>query len=163
MNRSMKRMDYMDSYGDIIEVSVQVDVYRENNNLFVGLTCYDEDLEAEDSYCHLTVNVTELPYLHSAIDTTYNGAGKLKFLQDNGFGEPTGWYVHSGYCSYPVFRFREQKLMELEPDTFRVYAMLHNRRAEKKETLEEKISRARSMPESQMTKETSLKAQEEER
>ena len=149
MNEKLKRMDYIDSYGDVIRVSAHLDMYRDNDNLFVGLTCYDEDLEAEDSYCSLTVNVDKLPYLHSAIDTTYNGEGKLKFLKDKGFGEPTGQYVHSGFCSYPVFRFYEDKLMEIEPDMFQIYAATHNQVVEKKESLDKLISNAEKIAEEQ--------------
>jgi len=164
MNKNLKRMDYIDSYGDLIKVSAQLDMYRDNDNLYIGLTCYDEDLEAEDSYCDLTVNVDKLPYLHSAIDTTYNGEGKLKFLLDNGFGEPTGKYGHSGFCSYPIFRFNEEKLMEIEPDVFRVYTAMHNKSIERKESLSEKITKAKMVAEApQPEKEISTNNREEER
>ena len=146
MSNEIKRMDYTDSYGDLIKVTPVLNMYRDNDNLYVGLTSYDEDLEAEDNYCDLTVNVYKLPYLHSAIDTTYSGEAKLKFLQEQGFGELTGNSLRSGFCTYPVFRFNEDKLREIDPETFKAYAKAHNVSLDAKEPLDAKINKAKNRP-----------------
>ncbi len=122
-----EKLMYTDSFGDTFEVFPKIDFYKSNNNLYVGLDAYDEDLEAVDSYCHITVNLYELPYLHSAIDLTFGGEAKPKFLEENGFGHFTGEVINNGFGKYPVFEFDEDKIREINPETFAEYAKAHGK------------------------------------
>lgn len=131
-----------DSYGDEVEVIPKLNMYRDNDNLYIGLDSFDEDLEGWDSYCDLTVNLFELPYLESAVDITYSGEEKIKFLTENGFGEPTGQTIASGFCVFPVFRFNEDKLKEIDPVLFAQYAKAHGKEIEQHSSLNEQIKDA---------------------
>jgi len=97
MNKQMELI-YTDSYGDDNIVYPKLNFYLENNNLYVGLDCYEPEIEAMDNYCDVTVNIEDLPYLHAAIDTNNNGPKMVDFLEKNGFGEPTGLMVFSGFA-----------------------------------------------------------------
>lgn len=123
MERNM--YTYIDNYGDENPVSLKLNMYRDNGNLFVGLEEYDEDLEDWDSYCNVTKNIVELPYLESAINMDYGGQEKIKFLTDNGFGVLTDKTVREGGVVYPVFRFDMDKLKEIDPEFFVKYAKEH--------------------------------------
>ena len=138
------KLMYTDSYGDTFEVFPKINFYNSTNNLYVGLDAYDEDLEANDSYCHITVNLYELPYLHSAIDLTYGGEEKPKFLLENGFGDFTGEVINNGFGKYPVFVFNEDKLREIDPEAFAEYAKAHGR---DKPALDNQINKAQQKTE----------------
>lgn len=138
-------LSYTDAYGDELSLKPTLNFYLSNNNLAVGLTEYDKELEIEDSYCMLTVNVDELPYLYAAIDTTYGGEQKLQFLKDHALAEPTGEVLHSGFCTYPVYRFNEEKLREIDPNTFKAYQKAHGRES----SLDQKIKTAQEKKELQ--------------
>lgn len=109
---------YTDNYGDDNDVRLVLDMYRDNNNLFVGLEEHDEEFDFWDSYCDVTVNIVRLPFLESAINMNYGGQEKIDFLVKNGFGEPAGYSLSSGFCTYPVFRFNADKIKELDPAFF---------------------------------------------
>ena len=133
---------YTDNYGDDNEVAVVLDMYRDNDNLFVGLEEYDEELDLWDSYCHVTVNVGKLPFLESAINMKYGGQEKIQFLVQNGFGVLTDKKLRSGGEVYPVFRFNEEKLKELAPELFEKYAKAHESEVVSPFSLNAKISAA---------------------
>lgn len=143
--KTSKRFQYIDNYGDLILVSPIINIYNENGNLFVGLTSYDEDLECEDLYCRLTLPSDDVGYLEGAIDTTFNGEGKLAFLESNGFGHCTRKYAVYGGSLYPIFKFKEEKLYEINSEVFEDYKS--NYFTEKSLTLEEKIEKARNQKE----------------
>lgn len=139
---SSKSFQYTDSFGDVIEVFPELDVYRSTDNLYVRLKAYDEDLEDIDHYCDVTVSIFELPFLQSTIDTNNNGDKMVKFLEENGFGVATGTKLPSGRCWYPVFQFDPERLKEIDPDTFAFYAKLHHQRVDEKPALDSQIKKA---------------------
>ena len=91
----------------------------------MSLLSYDEELQAWDQYGTVTVNITQLPFLYSAIDTNNNGEQIIAFLEENGFGHATGHMLQSGFCTYPVFRFDEDMLIRIDPEVFSTYGSLH--------------------------------------
>lgn len=113
---------YEDSYGDKNAVYPKLNFYLSDNNLYLGLSEYDTEFDYLEHYCDVTVNIDTLPYLHAAIDTNNNGTKIVDFLIKNGFGEPTGGMIPSGFCWFPVFKFNEDKLREIDPETFAAYA-----------------------------------------
>jgi len=135
--------DYIDSYGDIEKLYPEFNMYIENNNLYLGFYHYYEDPDPEfsgmDHYCTATVNLNELPFLHSAIDTNNNGMKMVDFLEKNGFGRRTGQVIPSGFCIFPVFEFNADKIKQLDSDFFDRYAKAHGIETEK---LDSKIQRA---------------------
>ena len=136
------RYFYEDAYGDKIEVFPVFNMYSYNNNLYLGLEC-DED-GYRGSYCTITVNICELPYLQSAIDITYSEEQKINFLLQNGFGKLTDKAIRSGYCNFPVFEFSAEKLKEINPDFFKVYSLAYGKDISR---LEDRIKNVSSMNE----------------
>lgn len=137
-----KEFSYTDGYGDTFPVRAELNMYRDNDNLYIGLLSFDEDLEGYDNYCDLTVNIVELPYLHSAVDLTYGTEEKIKFIQDNNLGEYAGFDLPSGFCIYPVYKFNPDVLMEINPDVFKDYQKAYGivGLEDKKTSLESKIN-----------------------
>ena len=94
-------------------------LYR-NGNICLGFSYCNKYDELAD-FCRATVNITDLPYLYAAIDTNNNGAKMVDFLVKNKFGTLTGNHIPSGYCVYPVIKFNEQRLKEIDPIIFEKY------------------------------------------
>lgn len=121
-------------YSDTYQVIPYLSTYQTCPNLYMGLMSYDTDFGGMDHFTDVTVNLRKLPYLHAAIDINNNGAQMLDFLQKNAFGELTGRQIPSGYCVFPVFKFNEDKLRQIDPAGFAEYAKLHGKQIPSLET-----------------------------
>lgn len=137
-----KGYPYKDSYGDEFTVYPKLHMYADNDNLYVGLDSFDEDLGGIDQYCDLTVNIYKLPYLCSCVNIEYGGDQHMKFLEEQGIAQFTGKWMPSGFMSFPVFRFNEDKLREIDPKMFAEYAKAHGREVEAKKPLDHQIQEA---------------------
>lgn len=120
-NENVLEMKYVDFTGESIRVQPKINMYANDNNLYVGLDWYDQEYGCWEPYCDVTVNIRKLPFLESAIDTNNNGDRIIKFLVDQGFGELTSKVQPSGFCIFPVFRFNPEKLKEIDPVMFEEY------------------------------------------
>lgn len=142
MSSEKKGYPYKDSYGDEFTVYPKLDMYDDNDNLYIGLDSFDEDLGGIDDYCDLTVNIYKLPYLCSCVNIEYGGEQHAKFLEEQGIAQFTGKWIPSGFLSFPVFRFNEDKLREIDPKMFAEYAQAHGREVEEKKPLDQQIRQA---------------------
>jgi len=125
-------------YGGTYTVSPWINMYANDNNLYLGLNCKDESGEFWEPFGDVTVNIAKLPYLYSAIDTNNNGDSIVQFLEENGFGTLTPFTQPSGFCVFPVFLFNEDKLRQIDPKAFAEYQKAHGRQ----QPLSEKIAAA---------------------
>ena len=92
--------------------------YWYNNNTAIQLYAKDKD-DAEDffePYCMVSVNVVKAqPQSESCIFVDTNNAAWLEtFLQENGFGLPTGRFATSGYCCYPEYLLNIKKMKQYQ-------------------------------------------------
>lgn len=142
MSTEKKGYSYKDAYGDEFTVYPKLDMYADNDNLYVGLDSFDEDLGGIDQYCDLTVNIYKLPYLCSCVNIEYGGEQHAKFLEEQGIAQFTGKWIPSGFMTFPVFRFNEDKLREIDPEMFAKYAKAYGKEVEVKEPLDQQIRQA---------------------
>lgn len=141
--QSSPELTYVGFLGEEYKVVPKLNMYANNNNLYVGLDYYDSEYECWVPFCDITVNVQNLPFLESAIDTNNNGAGVLKFLLDNGFGVLTDKVQFSGYCAFPVFCFNKEKLKEIDPEMFAEYEKAAGHRGLGRKSLDASIEAAK--------------------
>lgn len=107
----MKTLTLKNDYGHKYEISFKLGMYAANDNLYVGMICYEDGFP--EPYGDLTVNLeTMLDQDKAYIDTNNNGNSIIKWLLDNELGHFTGNYGFSGLCMYPEFEFDMQKLLE---------------------------------------------------
>lgn len=139
-NKSLE-MQYKSRWGSTVTVVPTLNTYLQNNNLYVGLEFFEKEYGCWEPFTDVTVNVGKLPFLESAIDTNNNGDAIIHFLVQNGFGELTDKFIPSGFCVYPVFRFNEEKLREIDNETFEQYASLVGPR----KNIESQISEANKL------------------
>lgn len=134
-----KGFEYTDQYGDTEILYPQFEMYQDDDNLALIFHHYEPELEYIDEYGLATVNVYSLPFLHTTIDTNNNSEKLVEFLEKSGFGERTGQMVRSGFCLFPVFKFNEEFLKEIDPDFYERYANAYGKKVEKTESLDKKI------------------------
>ena len=142
MSAEKKGYPYKDRYGDEFTVYPKLNMYADNDNLYVGLDSFDEDLGEIDQYCDLTVNIYKLPYLCSCVNIEYGGEQHARFLEEQGIAQFTGKWMPSGFMSFPVFRFNEDKLREIDPEMFAKYANAYGKEVEVKKPLDQQIQTA---------------------
>ena len=98
-------------YGTDHPMTFQLDNYRENGNLYVGLITNEEGYP--EPWQNLTVNLSVKCADDCAfIDTNNNGYEIITWLVSNKLGKPTGRVKASGWCEYPEFKFNVDELMK---------------------------------------------------
>lgn len=143
-------MTYDDDSGSY-QVIPKISTYVNNDNLYVGFDFYDPDFGGIDHFADITVNVQRLPYLQCAINTNLNGQQIVNFLLKNDFGYFTGGSQNSGFCSFPVFEFKEERLRQIDSETFEAYAKAHEKeRRPLKELLNDALEKQKSPPEKEL-------------
>lgn len=94
-------MKCITAYGTY-NVSVEKMTYKNNGNLAVQL------IDEEDGcpFAMLTVNLgKKLPEGHAYLDTN-NCPWAEAFVTENNLAESTGTVGFSGYCMYPLYKFK---------------------------------------------------------
>jgi len=111
----MKEIFYFKIEKTEYPVTVKVNGYADNGNLYVGLISADED-DSAYPFTHLTVN-TEIymPPYTAAIKNYSENEQAVNFLIDNNFGKLIGPSILSGFVLLPVFEFDKEKLRILDP------------------------------------------------
>ncbi len=94
MDNKTKEINFKDH-----QIQLVMDRYTYNDNLYIGLIC------EEGPFSDLTKNTdTVLPENEAAIDVN-NFSEAREFIEMNNLGQNTGKVIHSGYCTYPVYKF----------------------------------------------------------
>lgn len=90
--------------------------YTNNNRFAIGTVC--ETSEGTEPYANLTVNLVDetIPFdtdevAYGFVDTNNWPEGE-EFIKRFGLGEKTEFVGHSGYCTYPLYRFDKQLVQE---------------------------------------------------
>ena len=98
-------------YDTVYTLYTEDSTYSANNNLAIQLLCLDEE-DFLEPFATLTVNTqTVLPANQAAVDTN-NFPEAIQLIEEYRLGIPTGDYVYSGYCRYPVYEFNIQELKD---------------------------------------------------
>ena len=101
----------LNAWGTAHQISFRLSNYAENNNLYVGLICYDDGYP--EPWSDLTVNLSVKCAENCAfIDTNNNGKSILEWLVLNELATPTGRTCQSGFCIYPEMKFDMDELMK---------------------------------------------------
>lgn len=101
-----------DWFGEMQNVSLEINQYMNNDNIYIGLSLPNEDSEF---YGDATVNLSEeLPPYCGYLDV--DGIPNIEeFVKENGLGEDTGKTKRSGFVEYPLYIFNPEKLREICP------------------------------------------------
>lgn len=114
----MKLFDY-EKYGKTHRIALKVASYLDGN-LAVDMEAWDEGYAEARS--NLTVNLDgERGKDCAFIDTNHNGDDIIIWIIRNGLAVPTGVRRRSGSCEYQEYRFRADRLQELDPEGYADY------------------------------------------
>lgn len=114
----MKTFPY-EKYGTTRPIQLQITSYL-NGNLAIEMITWEDG--HPEPWNTLTVNFSHLcEKNHAFIDTNNNGQQILSWIVRNGLAVPTGVTTQSGFCTYPEYRFREDRLREIDPDGYETY------------------------------------------
>ena len=96
----------LDAWGTTHKITFEINSYRENDNLAIGMLCWDEEYGWAEPWSMLTVNLSIKCAPNCAfIDTNNNSDSIIYWLTNNKLGKLTGRVVQSGFCIYPEFEF----------------------------------------------------------
>jgi len=101
-------------FGTTIPVTFRKSNYVDNNNLYIGIVCWDEGFP--EPWSDLTVNLWWFKCDEDCalIDTNNNGEQIIDWLIENNIAVPTGRKEISGFCVYPEVRFNKEFLAKLD-------------------------------------------------
>jgi len=105
-------MDYVvDSYGKSYKVSLSARNYTDGN-LAIRMDYFDGEVRCWLPFANLTVNLGMKLDSDCAFLDVNNCPWARDFVEDNGLGESTGLWMPSGFCEYPLYRFKLDKIKE---------------------------------------------------
>lgn len=108
--------EYIDRYGGAYQVSFTRSIYADNGNLAILMYTMDPEYGFLEPFATMTVNIDLLPEGYATIDTNNLGDGIVDWLTIQGIAEPTGDYLPSGFCVYPIVKFNEEWLASVEDE-----------------------------------------------
>lgn len=111
----MARLKIQNMWGSKYEITLKTNTYANNDNLYIGMTCWDDEGYPEP-YGDLTVNLGIKCRPNCGYVDINNNPGIQLWIIRNNLGKPTGRIGHSGFCDYPEFEFdmeEIQKYMEV--------------------------------------------------
>ena len=111
MKKEKKPIKFMSQWGEEYNIIFVKDNYANNNRIYVGCMCEDEEYGGYEPYCSVTVNIDfPLPEGNFAFLDTNNGDRNLfKLMFDKGYMEEIeGLMGFSGFCAYPVVKFSDE-------------------------------------------------------
>ncbi len=81
-----------------------------NENLYVGVTYWDEEFECWMPWGDLTVNLPGflLEENEAFLDTNNCAPEIIRILKEKGYIKDTGVTRQSGFCTYPLVEFTEE-------------------------------------------------------
>ena len=102
----MKYYQY-EFYGEVYNLGIVKHSYADNDTLALELV----DVETGEPFSMLTVNLCDgvANNEYQYVDTN-NNSNVERFIKSNKLGKFTGMYGHSGFCSYPLYKFDLKKL-----------------------------------------------------
>lgn len=100
----------VDSYGKTYDVRIEANRYMDNNTLAISLIC-----STGEPFCNLTVNLFESAIWgdkDTAFVDTNNCPWAEEFIAEHELGEPVGYSASSGFCTYPLYKFNLEKVLD---------------------------------------------------
>ncbi|MBR1744150.1 MAG: DUF4313 domain-containing protein [Lachnospiraceae bacterium] len=114
-----KKLKLDTSWGDTMEVSLEINSYLSNKGLYIGIVSECDGYS--EPYGDLTVNLADKAPDYCGYVDVNNMPELEQFIQENELGEFTGLTQRSGFVEYPLYLFDVEKLRELCPDGIAEY------------------------------------------
>lgn len=111
-----------EKYGTTRPIQLQITCYLDGN-LAIEMISWESG--TPELWNTLTINLPGRRKTNYAfIDTNNNGKDILAWLIRHGLAIATGSFSQSGFCTYPEYRFREERLRKIDPDGYENYLQI---------------------------------------
>lgn len=111
-----------EKWGKTHRIALKVTTYL-NGNLAINMEAWDDGYA--EPWSNLTVNLDGERRKDCAfIDSNHNGEDIIIWIIRNGLAIPTGVRQRSGFCEYAEYRFRADRLQELDPQGYAAYLQM---------------------------------------
>lgn len=114
-----------EKYGSVHPIQLKVSAYMDGN-LAIAMHTWENGYA--EPWASLTVNLDGERGKDCAFIDTNGDADFPVWLIRHGLAIPTGATQRSGYCEYPEYRFRADRLRELDPEGYAEYLSLQEER-----------------------------------
>ena len=114
-----------EKYGSVHPIQLKVSAYMDGN-LAIAMHTWENGFA--EPWASLTVNLDGERGKDCAFIDTNGDADFPVWLIRHGLAIPTGATQRSGYCEYPEYRFRADRLRELDPEGYAEYLSLQEGR-----------------------------------
>jgi hypothetical protein len=101
----------LNAWGSNHPITFHLANYADNDNLYVGMITHD-DPDFPEPWSDLTVNLGTPLLMDCAFIDTNNNPGILDWLEANNLGKRSGNKRQSGFCTYEIFYFNMDELMQ---------------------------------------------------
>lgn len=95
------KLTFTDEFGIIRHLDFVEHRYMNNNLAIQAIDC-----DTDEPYCMVSINIDKLPDNEFCYDLNNNGEKLYKSMIQHGFIEHTGGYCFSGFCVYPVCKWK---------------------------------------------------------
>lgn len=103
----MKRVTVKTQFATYNDCWLQTDHYLADNSLAIDI------VNSDDHIARITTCLDRLAvHEDEAFVDTNNCPWAEDFIKEYGLGEPTGYRGASGFCTYPLYKFNLEKIME---------------------------------------------------
>lgn len=124
-NLSMPTTLNYEKYGTVHPMQLQITSYLDGN-LAIQMVTWAEGYP--EPWASLTVNLDGVRGRDCAFIDTNGDPDFPVWLIRNGLAIPTGITQRSGFCEYPEYRFRADRLREFDPDGYEEYIITQKKR-----------------------------------
>lgn len=105
------------AYGGTYKIALRKGTYNSNETLAVEMVLVNSKGKMAEPWNMLTVNINGSDIyandIHAFIDTNNNGNEIVDWLVENDIAERTNISGNSGWCVYPLVKFKQQALAEM--------------------------------------------------
>lgn len=114
-----KQMEMDSRFSGKVMLELEINSYMDNGRIYIGLV--KAGRESPEHFADLTVNINApCPDYCGYVDI--NKCPDLEgFIEKHGLGEFTGLVGNSGFCSYPLYLFKPEKLREAAPEDMELF------------------------------------------
>ena len=112
----MEPITFKSQWGNEYKIVFRKNNYHNNNRLYVGCMCENEEYGGYELYCDVTVNLAQnMPDGNYGFLDTNNGDPKLfDMMFEKGWIEDIERIGFSGFCTYPLVKFSDEFIKMIE-------------------------------------------------
>lgn len=122
-------LEIKDYFGKPVSLTPRVGLYEVYDFMgkeMPGLAILLDETESGEPYAVLTVSFGEFISVKNSAYIDTNNCRFADQLLDQGIAEPTSFTKQSGFCTYPLWVFKEEFLQEIGGESYQKYSQAYD-------------------------------------